>query len=67
MIMLIFAYLFMGSVLNLLVNFSEITESIKNREYSVLSAVTKFIVMGFVTPVMLMYGIIEQMIDYSTK
>ena len=67
MITLIFAYLFMGVALYLLVDFGNIAKSIKNKEYSVLSVIARFIIMGFATPVMLVYGIVEQMIDYSTK
>lgn len=66
MITLICAYLFMGVVLYLLVNFDDITESIKNKEYSVLSAIARFIIMGFATPIMLVYGIVECMVDYSS-
>lgn len=66
MITLICAYLFMGVVLYLLVNFDDITEDIKNKEYSVLSAIVRFIIMGFATPVMLVYGIVECMVDYSS-
>lgn len=66
MITLICAYLFMGVVLYLLVNFDDITESIKNKECSVLSVIARFIIMGFATPVMLVYGIVECMVDYSS-
>lgn len=66
MITLICAYLFMGVVLYLLVNFDDITEGIKNKECSVLSAIARFIIMGFATPVMLVYGIVECMVDYSS-
>lgn len=66
MITLICAYLIMGVVLYLLVAFGDITEGIKNKEYSVLSVVARFIIMGFATPVMLVYGIVECMVDYSS-
>ena len=66
MITLICAYLIMGVVLYLLVDFGNITEGIKNKEYSVLSMITKFIIMGFATPIMLVYGIVECMVDYSS-
>lgn len=66
MITLICAYLIMGVVLYLLVDFDDITEGIKNKEYSVLSAIVRFIIMGFATPIMLVYGIIECMVDYSS-
>lgn len=56
----------MGVALYLLVDFGNIAESIKNKEYSVLSAITRFIIMGFATPVMLVYGIVECMVDYSS-
>lgn len=62
MITLIFAYLFMGVALYLLVDFGNIAKSIKNKEYSVLSVIARFIIMGFATPVMLVYGIV----DYSS-
>lgn len=66
MITLICAYLFMGVVLYLLVNFDDITEGIKNKECSVLSVIARFIIMGFATPIMLVYGIVECMVDYSS-
>ena len=66
MITLICVYLLMGMVLYLLVDFGNITEGIKNKEYSVLSAIARFIIMGFATPVMLVYGIVECMVDYSS-
>lgn len=66
MITLICAYLIMGVVLYLLVDFDDITEGIKNKEYSMLSVIVRFIIMGFATPIMLVYGIIECMVDYSS-
>lgn len=42
MITLICAYLFMGVVLYLLVNFDDITEGIKNKECSVLSVIAMY-------------------------
>ena len=66
MITLICAYLIMGVVLYLLVDFDDITEGIKNKEYSVLSVIARFIIMGFAPPVMLVYGIVECMVDYSS-